>query len=76
VKPVDKVIEIIADVLDKDTSELTPNMGPDQLEEWDSVNSLRILTNIEDELKVRLSLEQFAGVTSIGALIDLILALM
>ncbi|PWK14999.1 acyl carrier protein [Tumebacillus permanentifrigoris] len=71
-KTSEKVIEIIADVLDADPAELSPTMGPHNLEEWDSVNALRILTNIEAELKVRLSLEQFASVTTIGALTELI----
>ncbi|MFA9557769.1 acyl carrier protein [Evansella sp. AB-rgal1] len=68
----DKLIEIIADVIDVEEDALSGEIGPEEIDEWDSVNSLRILTNIETELGVRLPLDEYNRSKSIGELAEII----
>jgi acyl carrier protein len=69
---VEKLIELIAEVLDMEPEELSADVGPNQIEEWDSVNALRILTHIETEWGVRLTMEEYAQAQTIGDLAELI----
>ncbi|TMN20879.1 acyl carrier protein [Lentibacillus cibarius] len=65
-KAENELIKIVADVLDLEIDEISPDMGPETLEEWDSVNALRILTNIEVDLGLRLPMETFMNAKTIG----------
>lgn len=69
---VEKLIELIAEVLDMEPEELSADVGPEHIEEWDSVNALRILMNIEMEWGVRLSMEDYVQAKTIGDLANLI----
>jgi len=68
----DQLIKIIADVLELDTEDLSPEMGPETLEEWDSVNALRILTSVETDLGVRLTMKNFMDAKNIRQLANAI----
>lgn len=60
-----KLIEIAADVLELDPAELSASSGPESVQEWDSVNSLRILIQIERRLGVRVPLEAYSQVRTL-----------
>lgn len=49
---------IVAEVLDMDENTLHDDIMLEELEEWDSVNAVRLMLNMESELGVRLSIEQ------------------
>jgi acyl carrier protein len=68
----EKLIELISEILDIDESELTPESGPHEIEEWDSVNTLRILTAIESEWNIRLTLEEYNKAQNIKELSELL----
>lgn len=68
----DRLIEVIADVLDMDSEELTGASGPGEPEEWDSVNSLRILTNIEEEFDVKIPFGVYCSTKTIDGLGELL----
>ncbi|MCM3651758.1 acyl carrier protein [Metabacillus litoralis] len=64
--------ELLADILEIEEQDLNFNMRLSDFENWDSVNSLRILTHIEDEFHVRLSMEQYSKVQTVEELRALI----
>ncbi|MBZ5750619.1 acyl carrier protein [Metabacillus rhizolycopersici] len=64
--------ELLADILEIEEQDLNFNMKLSDFENWDSVNSLRILTHIEDEFHVRLSMEQYSKVQTVEELRALI----
>jgi len=68
----DQLIKIIADVLELDMEDISPEMGPETLEEWDSVNALRILTSVETDLGVRLTMKSFMDAKNIRQLANAI----
>ncbi|MBY0595861.1 acyl carrier protein [Bacillus bingmayongensis] len=64
--------ELLADILEVEEEEIVFNKELSDYEGWDSVNSLRILTHVEDEFNLRLSMERYAKVQTIGELQELI----
>jgi acyl carrier protein len=64
--------ELLVDILEIEEQDLNFNMKLSDFENWDSVNSLRILTHIEDEFHVRLSMEQYSKVQTVEELRALI----
>ncbi|CAN0340405.1 MAG TPA: hypothetical protein DCL80_00950 [Balneola sp.] len=64
-----KVEDIIREVLYLDeTTELSDEIGPGQLEAWDSLGHVNIITAIEDEYDIEISPEEIGQINSIAAL--------
>lgn len=64
-----KVEDIIREVLYIDeTTELSDEIGPGQLEAWDSLGHVNIITAIEDEYDIEISSEEIGQINSIAAL--------
>lgn len=68
----DSLIELLADILEIETSDINFQEELSELENWDSVNSLRILTHIEDEFNIRLSMEEYSNIQRVNELSELI----
>lgn len=66
----DTIREIIADVLDVDTEDLTDDLGIGDLPEWDSLHHLRILTEIENEFGIHFSPEVLKNFEDISDIIS------
>ncbi|MBE5102252.1 acyl carrier protein [Priestia aryabhattai] len=66
------LIELLSDILEIEESDINFEEELSELENWDSVNSLRILTHIEDEFNIRLSMEQYSNVQTVKDLKELI----
>ncbi|MFK4469730.1 acyl carrier protein [Bacillus sp. RC252] len=64
--------ELLADILEVEEEEISFNKELSDYEGWDSVNSLRILTHVEDEFNIRLSMDQYSKVQTIEQLQTLI----
>jgi acyl carrier protein len=56
---------IVAEVLDVPEEQLTADSAPGEVEGWDSLASLEILTQVEQELGVVLTLEELAEVVTL-----------
>lgn len=52
-----QIKQILEDILDVDQAEIDDSFGPPNAPMWDSINNLRLVTAIEDEFKIRLSME-------------------
>jgi len=62
-----KVEDIIREVLYIDeTTELSDDIGPEQLEAWDSLGHVNIITAIEDEYDIEISPEEIGEINSIA----------
>lgn len=53
-----KVISIIAETLNVDESVITPEMAAGDIEQWDSMGNVAILTTVESELGVDFPMEE------------------
>lgn len=66
------LIDIVADSLDVDVEDIDLKSGPSNTPDWDSVNTLRILTGIEDDFDVHLPLTDYLKTKNVGELLELI----
>ncbi|MDX6749818.1 acyl carrier protein [Geminicoccaceae bacterium 1502E] len=67
-----KLAELIADVLDMPVAEVTPRMVREGHPKWDSLNHLRLVTAIEEEFGVALSMDEIEAVETVGQLDEMI----
>lgn len=61
----EKLIAVVAAALRVPTSALTLETGPDDLEAWDSLAQLNVVSEIESEFGVSIPIEQMAEIRHI-----------
>ncbi|HEX3653031.1 MAG TPA: acyl carrier protein [Rhizomicrobium sp.] len=66
------VRDILADVLDNDLLQLTEASTAEEVADWDSINQVKLLIGLENELNFRFSSQEVEGLKNVGALIDLV----
>ncbi|MFC0562527.1 acyl carrier protein [Halalkalibacter alkalisediminis] len=70
---VEKIIfAIFADVLEVEEGDVTLDFSKEEDSEWDSVNSLRLFTNIEDEFSIRLDMNEFMNTSTVRGIVELV----
>jgi acyl carrier protein len=67
-----KLTEIIAEIFFLDEDEVKPELTPDDVALWDSLNHLRLITAVESELGVQFSMNEIQSINSISRLNELI----
>ena len=63
---------IFRDVLDCSTIELTRETTADDIEDWDSLANISLITVIEKEFHVTFKLEEITSLKNVGDMLDLI----
>lgn len=66
----EKVFEIVADCLEKNVSDLTLDTDMDDVEEWDSMRNLMILSRLEDEFDVMIPEDDIFDLGTVGAIVE------
>ena len=64
--------EILADVFNVDKNILTDDLTQDQIPEWDSLAHLRLITCIEEEMKIALTMEEIQSLDSVGKIREIV----
>lgn len=64
----DRLTEIVADVLDLDPAQIDDELTPEDAELWDSLNHLRLVTAVEQEFGVKLSMQEIESIKSLAIL--------
>jgi len=67
-----KIRDVLADVVDDDSLQLTEATVADDVPEWDSINHVKLLIGLEQEFHIRFDTEELGGLKNVGELIDLI----
>lgn len=67
-----KLAELVAELFDLDPGIVKDELTPEDVELWDSLNHLRLVTAVEQEFGVRFSTAEIESITSFGALRALI----
>ena len=65
-----KITEIAKDVFVNDEVELTEMTTAADIEEWDSLSHLVLISEIEDTFGIKLTLEEISGSKNVGELMD------
>lgn len=61
-----QIKELIADVLDLDEEDITAELSPDDTEYWDSMNHLRLVTALEEEFDIKLTMDEVQSIENVG----------
>ncbi len=62
----DRLIELIADLLNVPSKELSDASTPETARNWDSINHVRLITALESEFDIVLSINETMTLQSIG----------
>lgn len=68
----DKVIEIIAKVLEVPVSEITLDTEIGEPEEWDSLRNVQIISSLEEHFSVKITQEMLVDIENVADIVDLI----
>ena len=66
------VQDIFRDNFDDDTLEITRSTCADDIEDWDSLEQINLLTAMEKAFGLKFKLEDVRGLKNVGELLDLI----
>jgi len=66
-----KVQDIFRDIFDEDELVIQETSSSDDIEDWDSLNHINLVSAIEKEFKIRFALGELQSLKDVGAMIDL-----
>ena len=62
---IDKLIELISEIIDLPIDEIDENTGPESTPEWDSLAHLCIIAALEEKYNIKLDMNQIALIKNI-----------
>ena len=66
----DKVKSIAAQILQLEPDAIDLGFTPDDVPGWDSLNHLRLITAVENEFSIRLTMNQIRSIESLGDIVS------
>lgn len=66
------VQEIFRDNFDDDSLVITPETNANDIEDWDSLEQINLLTAIEKKYRIKFKLADVRGLKNVGDLLDLV----
>lgn len=66
----EKVFEIVAECLEKNASDLTMDTDMDEVEEWDSMRNVMILSRLEEEFDIMIPEDDIFDLVTVGAIVE------
>jgi acyl carrier protein len=66
----DKVKQIMVKVFELDTPLVNDEISQKNIDEWDSLNHLNLMVQLEEEFEISLSPEQIASMTSLKTILE------
>ena len=67
-----KIRDILAELFDDPSLVITDSTVAADLAGWDSINHVRLLISLEQDLEFRFTNEEAEGLSNVGALVDLV----
>ena len=71
----DAVQQIFRDNFDDEELVITPETCADDIEDWDSLEQINLLTAMEKQFGVKFKLDDVRGLANVGDMVDLIIRL-
>ena len=69
-----KLHEIIAEIFELDVRTIRGDLGPSDVNLWDSLNHLRLITALEGEFQISFTMEEVQALDSVAAVERLVTA--
>ena len=67
------VQDIFRDIFDEDDMVIEDKTNSDDVEEWDSLNHINLVSTIEKEFKIKFALGELMTLKDVGAMVDLMM---
>ena len=64
----DKLKEIVAELFELEPAAVNDVLTPDDVELWDSLNHLRLVSAVEEEFQIKLSMQEIESIRSLATL--------
>jgi acyl carrier protein len=68
----DKLTEIVAELFELEPAAVNDSLTPEDVELWDSMNHLRLISAVEEEFQIKLSMKEIESIRSLATLKALI----
>lgn len=68
----EKFKQIVSDVLDIDISKISNDLKRDDVEKWDSLGHLILMSEIEKKMKVSLTMKEIQSIRTFQQLVEII----
>jgi acyl carrier protein len=68
----DKLKEIVAELFELEQAAVNDALTPEDVELWDSMNHLRLISAVEEEFQIKLSMKEIESIRSLATLQALI----
>ncbi len=65
------VQEIFRDIFDEDDLNISNSTNSDEIEDWDSLNHINLVSAIEKEFKIKFTLSELVSLKDVGAMVEL-----
>lgn len=69
----ERVVDICRDVFENDDLELNDESNANTVDEWDSLTHLNLINDIEEEFKMKFTLDEFSNSANLGELVDVLM---
>jgi len=69
----DGVQDIFRDIFDEDDMVIEDKTSSDDIEDWDSLNHINLVSAIEKEFEIRFALGELMALKDVGAMVDLMM---
>ena len=70
----EKLKEVFQDVFDDDSITVNAETTADDIEDWDSLEHINLVSAVEKEFGVKFTMAQVVGMKNVGEMVDVILA--
>ena len=67
------VQDIFRDIFDEDDMVIEDKTNSDDVEEWDSLNHINLVSAIEKEFKIKFALGELMTLKDVGSMVDLMM---
>lgn len=67
-----RLTAVFRDVFDDDDIELTDNTTADDIEAWDSLEHITLISTVEKEFKMRFTMKEVSGMKNVGEMMNII----
>ncbi len=68
----ENIKEIVSEVFGVDEEDVTPDTSPETIDNWDSMNHLKLVTAIEEEFSINLTMDEVESITNVKTLMDVV----
>jgi len=68
----DRLTEVFIDVFDEVDITLSDNTTADDIDEWDSLEHITLITAVEKEFKIRFKMSEVSSMKNVGEMVDII----